>query len=193
MWNEFYSQRINSTYQDYFEKKYAPFLKMIVDEYDKSKSEFIKYSGVLDEGCGIGSIGKYLTKTGVNIPYMGYDIDWDMINLSMQNVKGRSFYQDNILNPSVIIHYNYIRVTHGVLEHFTDEEIHKIFTRYSEGGLTSIHYVPLDKYKVPSFGDERLLIPEKWLLLAKPFGDLEATIFNDGFDLCFKIKPFKNK
>jgi hypothetical protein len=61
-----------------------------------------------------------------------------------------------------------IVVTHGVLEHFTDKNIHKILKRYSDAGQKSVHYVPLDGYKTPSFGDERLLPYQYWIEQFKP-------------------------
>ena len=54
----------------------------------------------------------------------------------------------------------------------------------SERYPNSIHYVPLDKYEVPSYGDERLLPYEFWLDMLKP---KEWALFNDGHDLTFRI------
>lgn len=184
MWNEFYAQRVNSTYQKYFEKKYAPFLEAIKKEQKH----------VLDEGCGIGSIGKYIRSIDDVVPriYKGYDVDLNMLYLAEENTTlnmPHDLWQDDILNPDRKINLTYLRVTHGVLEHFTDDEICKIFQRYKDSGVTSIHYVPLDKYKVPSIGDERLLIWRHWIMLAERYGDVQFELFNEDFDLYFKIKP----
>ena len=60
-------------------------------------------------------------------------------------------------------------VTHGVLEHFSDDDIMKIISTYdNDNVLFQAHYVPTDRYKSPSFGDERLLAPEAWNALIKP-------------------------
>ena len=48
----------------------------------------------------------------------------------------------------------------------------------------SIHYVPLDKYEKPSFGDERLLPYKYWLDLVTPKCWM---LFNDDHDLMFII------
>ncbi len=174
MWTKFYEKRVNSSYQEYFAVRYNQFLDQII----KFEPDYI-----IEEGCGIGSISRYLHRTQ-GIVCSGFDIDPDMIGLSIENTRIRDFYVDDIHNP--IRNKFYLRadlhVTHGVLEHFTDDEILSIFERYERDKKKSIHYVPLDKYRVPSFGDERLLPYEHWLDLVNPEG---YEVFNDGYDLLF--------
>ena len=169
-WYEFYRTRVNSDYQTYFEKRYKPFLDFIIS---------FNPAVVIDAGCGIGSLSKFLISKRIDC--LGFDIDSKMVDLARQNVKKGAFYQCDILHPNeqMIMWNNDLVVTHGVLEHFTDVEIRDILKLWPN----SIHYVPLDKYHEPSFGDERLLPKRHWLGLVDP--EYSFT-FNNEHDLCFK-------
>ena len=51
-WYTFYEKRVNSTYQEYFEKRYNPVLDLIsilLPEHNNN---------IVEIGCGIGSISK---------------------------------------------------------------------------------------------------------------------------------------
>lgn len=170
-WTGFYTDRVNSSYQNYFEDRYAPFI-------DAIKS--IDAMSIREEGAGIGSVSKALNKTKSPKQFIfGYDLELQMVNLCRKNNPGHMFYMDDILMPSSMIAAD-LAVTHGVLEHFSDNQILKIFRRYHREKTRSVHYVPLDKYQVPSFGDERLLPYEHWLDLVNP---KDYVLFNDGHDL----------
>jgi hypothetical protein len=128
----------------------------------------------MELGCGIGSISKAVAKHGKSS--YGFDISSDMVELANRNVGDNRFYIENIFTaelPSDIL-----KVSHGVLEHFTDEQILSVTKRCNN----SIHYVPLDKYKTPSFGDERLLPYQYWLDLVQPKA---YFLFNKDHDLAF--------
>ena len=99
-----------------------------------------------------------------------------MADLSNQNTQTQNFRQGDIFQESW--EHSTLKVTHGVLEHFSDSQIQNICERCGN----SIHYVPLDKYKTPSFGDERLLPYEYWLELTTP---VSWMLFNDDHDLMF--------
>lgn len=166
-WNGFYKQRINSTYQEYFEARYKLFLEFIKMQNNNTIKEL---------GCGIGSVSKALMKEGFNCS--GFDICEKMVWLSNENTNTTNFYKGDIFDAKVPV--DVLGVSHGVLEHFSDEQIQLICSQ----NKNSIHYVPLDKYKTPSFGDERLLPYQHWIDLVNP---REFILFNDGFDFCFKI------
>lgn len=165
-WKDFYKNRVNSSYQNYFDKRYELFIKMIIT---LSNSNMI-----MELGCGIGSISKAVQKYG-QLSY-GFDISYDMVELANENLNDNRFYVDNIFETE--FPNNVLKVSHGVLEHFSDEQIISITERCQK----SIHYVPLDKYINPSFGDERLLPYEHWLDLVKPKA---YQLFNDNHDLMF--------
>tara|TARA_R110000772_G_scaffold50518_2_gene116105 strand:+ start:4773 stop:5285 length:513 start_codon:yes stop_codon:yes gene_type:complete len=166
-WSNHYEGRINTTYQDYFEKRYKPFLNAIIRRADTNI--------VIDAGCGIGSVSKFLNKKGVIT--MGYDICPDMVDLAHENVTNGLFLKGDITRSAS----TRLTVTHGVLEHFEDKVIKDILKSHPN----SVHYVPLKGYKDQSFGDERLLPVEYWL---DTFNIDEYGIFNKGLDMWFTIK-----
>lgn len=173
-WKAFYEARINSEYQTYFNERY----KVMIDLIKDFKPGFIK-----EEGIGIGSISKALKDT--EIVCFGFDNSWDMLGLCQRNNPKIMVYEDCILNPKITFDrdesINQLIVTHGVLEHFSDKQIEDISYRqrlYRPQNI--VHYVPLDKYQTPSFGDERLLPYEHWLKLVKP---KDYILFNDEHDL----------
>lgn len=173
-WKGFYEARINSGYQDYFNQRYAPMINII----KHMKPGFVK-----EEGIGIGSISKSLKDT--DIICFGFDNSFDMLALCQKNNPKIQVYDDCILDPKVKFDrdecLNQVIVTHGVLEHFSDEQIKEISYRQRLcKPLGIVHYVPLDKYKEPSFGDERLLPYQHWLNLIKP---KDYVLFNDDHDL----------
>lgn len=179
-WAEFYLNRVNSTYQEYFESRYRPLLGMIID--------LVGRGTVREEGIGIGSISKALGRRGITC--YGFDICPKMVELAKHNNRLNSHlydvYQDDILNPSrpESVCFADVIVTHGVLEHFNDFEIRSLMDRYRETSV-SVHYVPLIGYEKPSFGDERLLSYEYWMDLVKPN---ISFLFNDDRDLLFVTK-----
>lgn len=55
-WHTFYEKRVNSSYQEYFEKRYNPVLDLIsilLPEHNNN---------IIEIGCGIGSISKTFLK-----------------------------------------------------------------------------------------------------------------------------------
>lgn len=172
-WEDFYASRINSSYQSYFERRYREMLSYIVRMIPTAYT-------IREEGIGIGSMAKALMPLGFR-RYHGFDNNYTMLQLAKQNwnsLEGR-IYHDDILAPQQTVYADVV-ITHGVLEHFEDEEIKSIVSRYKQTTLGSLHYVPLDKYLEPSFGDERLMSKEKWIELTVP---KFAKTFNDGHDL----------
>lgn len=172
-WHEFYKNRINSTYQNYFEYRYHPFLNAVLHKCNGGT--------IIDAGCGIGSVSKYLRKYRRDT--LGFDMCPDMVKLSKENVPDGRFIQGDLLTGPVTTN---LTVTHGVLEHFTDEQIQGVLERYPN----SIHYVPLQGYPEQSFGDERLLPMEYWV---ERFNLKEYDTFNNGLDLYFLIDKHKLK
>ncbi len=152
-WSNFYGSRINSTYQNYFEKKYGELLEIVSNK-----------TSVREEGVGIGSISKYLIKKGINTT--GFDLCPDMLRLCQLNNPELSLRCGDIFQ-SCSEKVDTV-VTHGVLEHFNDLQITAILQRYKNDGQKSVHYVPLNGYKIPSFGDERLLPYQHWVDTFKP-------------------------
>ena len=169
-WSSFYVDRVNNMrYLDMFKDKYKALL-LFIDRCIADNPNLI----VKEEGCGIGNVSKAHFIYGKNKPkeYILSDIDNSMLKLAHKNTLSIhspvSFINESILDPKDYVP-NTLVITHGVLEHFCDEDIEKILKIQSHPNVVhSGHYVPLDGYKTPSFGDERLLSFEFWVSFARP-------------------------
>ena len=165
-WREFYLSRVNSErYKKYFKDRYKVFLDIILSQ-DANE--------IFEAGCGLGTVSLILKEKGIK--FSGIDLCKDMAEMANINTNSNNFFQGDIFQNST----ETLTVTHGVLEHFEDECIINFLKLYPN----SIHYVPLDKYVTPSFGDERLLPYKYWIDLINP---TQWELFNDDHDLVFKI------
>ena len=180
-WVTFYEGRVfNSDYLNYAEKRYLPFINKI--------RELIKPGDrVVEVGCGIATITKILSEFDVFTGYRCFDINPDMVELAVKNLEPKNYpvevgdCRQPIMCLPDVIH------SHGLLEHFSDDEIRIILKQFAESGArASVHYVPGCRYEKPSFGDERLLPLETWL----SFEPNEALTFNDGHDYILVWKNY---
>jgi SAM-dependent methyltransferase len=191
-WAQFYQDRINDRYLSHIERRYGTFIELL----RASISNEHKY--IVEFGSGPGNITKLLDKTHKNKEFILLDNNKEILNLAKENLQRcnnlikyieydirNEYIEDDIKNNFKItpdlIH------SHGVLEHFSNEEIKMIIDNQKCFNVPIIHYVPSWKYRTPSFGDERLLTAENWKNICNPDKIIE---FNDGYDyaLCWNLK-----
>lgn len=182
-WNAHYESRIGESYPLYCRKQYKPFLNAIRAIMFNQISEGLPRKLVVrEEGCGIATITKILAQDAFDsVEFRAFDYDTAQVNNSIKNLEDlenvKSVYQGDHFEDqgfADIIH------AHGVLEHFSDEEIAKVLERQKREARVVIHYVPLEGWgKVGSYGDERLLSLDHWVETHKP---ARAFTFNDGKD-----------
>lgn len=176
-WFEFYVERLGSAeYERYFKNRYSLFLELI--------KSLALCGTIKEEGVGLGSITKALgLEPGRTY---GSDICDSMLSLCRINNPGMELVREDIIFRTKFFKEDTIAVvTHGVLEHFKDCDIHRILNGYQSKVQFSLHYVPTDQYAEPSFGDERLLSPHYWASTFNPFW-FETD--NDGKDLYLIFK-----
>lgn len=169
-WSEFYEDRCNASYLQHVMDRYKPFLDEIL---------FHDPRLILEEGCGVGTVSKALMTISPEIQPIISDICPDQIALAYANT-GLVPIQTCIVDGGNAPRDADMVIGHGVLEHFPDREIETILNRQWNIAPRVIHYVPINKYLTPSFGDERLLPVEYWL----GFQPTRHFTFNDGHDLC---------
>lgn len=172
-WYEFYNQKCNVKYYNYVHDKYNPFISKIIEEmHPRAK--------IAEFGCGMGNITKALMYVNQHANYTLIDNSNEMLDLAEQNLDTLNLNIEcwDILTPYPerfdLIH------SHGVLEHFSDDEIKQIIENQLSICNKLIHYVPSSKYNYQSYGDERLLSKSYWRKNFKPTNIIE---FNDGYDL----------
>lgn len=166
-WSDFYKNRVGDGYSTYCKKRYKLFINAILEN---------SRDNIREEGCGIATISKIIMQN-IKINISMFDIDSEQVELSKENTCSNLPYVGDIFekhgNTDVIF-------SHGVLEHFSDNNIKKIIARQKQEARLLIHYVPTDLYVTPSFGDERLMSVETWI---KQFNPIDHFTFNDGKDL----------
>lgn len=184
-WPQYYSSRVNNPESlARYRAKYLPFFEMIAREKAATMAEF---------GCGIASCTKILLPMTQGRHFL-VDNDWEMLRLAMDNLgiesPGRArergiagLYLHDIkkswpghwfIQMFGLIH------SHGVLEHFSNDEIRRIVWHQRTRSPVVMACVPTDKYEKASFGDERLMPPEEWQRII-PATDMQ--LMNDGHDL----------
>lgn len=195
-WNDYYKDRVrNRDYIEAFGNKYRRFIEEIILNI-KRLSNLTQTPIILkEEGCGIGTISlvvsdmedklvnsfglKRLADTEEISKVILSDINTSMLELCYKNTnpifsgsylgKVPFFYSKENICETKFFESQTIVITHGVLEHFSDENIVKIISTYNNDNvLFQAHYVPTDKYEKKSFGDERLLSVESWISLVAP-------------------------
>lgn len=170
-WSEFYKDRAgNESYRAYFEKKYNPYLAHIV--YGLSHGLTVR-----EAGCGTGLVTEIIScKSDWFVTWAAFDNDPEMLEMAWP-------LWDVIVEIGDMwsgrCHVD-IEHSHGVLEHYQDDQIHALLHIQKQYAYKVIHYVPTDGYDEPSFGDERLLPIEYWVDTFKPDYHFD---FNQGKDL----------
>ena len=169
LWSSFYVERVNNiNYINMFGNKYKKLIDFIDACLDTNPNLIIK-----EEGCGIGNVSKshYLFGKNKAKQYLLTDIDDKMLMLASKNLEGIPnviLINENILDKCVY-EKEVIVITHGVLEHFYDEDLLKIMSKYNNKNVKFHgHYVPLNGYSCPSFGDEILLSATDWIYKLNP-------------------------
>ena len=178
-WYKFYRNRQNMIYKKHIETRYEDFINAIINAMpDKGR----KPIHIHEAGCGAANVSlalfKKLKAQGINFHISMSDKCPDMLELAHENLPDGykaliDITKDNL--PSADVSFS-----HGVLEHFDNEQITKIVSNQLKSSKVVLHYVPSAKYKKPSFGDERLLSVQEWQEICNPTSIVE---FNDGYDL----------
>ncbi|UKH48767.1 hypothetical protein QNH07_gp02 [Aeromonas phage BUCT696] len=176
-WAEMYRSRIGSSYPAYCRQQYRPFLQAIRDYMDACPIGVIR-----EEGCGIATITKILVQDAdlSRFDFAAFDSNLEQVRNAESNLAGENadvavFYGDifDKFYPVELIH------SHGVLEHFSDEDIQRILDRQLSEAKIVVHYVPLIGWDHQSYGDERLLPIDHWKVIHKP---TYWQTFNNGKD-----------
>lgn len=180
-WPDYYYSRVNSKgYEHYFQHKYSPLITNIMKHIVLLSRQLVDSNApqilIMEEGCGIGSVTKQLlNRVSVGCPlekvnFVLMDSNAEMLELAKLNLakfnnnniiyKQKDIFAPVAIDPNDFCHK--IIITHGVLEHFTTIDITRLFKQFYESKAAQFHYVPLDGYTTPSFGDEHLYPITYW-------------------------------
>jgi SAM-dependent methyltransferase len=189
-WSDVYSQRLNDSYFEYFEKRYHPFLDLIRKSLIGKRHELTHH---VEFGCGMGNTTRAIIRNGNARSYLCLDADPEMLKLAKQNLLGThaQLRRADVQNTGQVLPFKASLIhSHGLLEHFKDEEIRNIVRNgWMMGAEIQIHYVPGELYETPSFGDERLMSAEKWIDILKCTAGKKLRVhkFNDNHDYAIEL------
>lgn len=182
-WSDFYKKRMTQGYVEHVKKQYKPFLDEIINI---AKDLDTPQPVLLEAGCGIGTVTKALVQNGLSAKMCAFDLCRDQVYSTDLNLYGLDV---NVFVGSILNQESYHQVdiihSHGVLEHFSDEDIQRVLDIQKTKCKYLVHYVPLAGWVTGSFGDERLLSLEYWIM---KFAPNSYKLFNDGKDACFVWK-----
>lgn len=180
-WDAHYRSRVGESYPAHCRQAYRPFLETL--RYYIKELGFLNSNVIVsEEGCGIATITKILAQdANHNITtFKCFDYNADQVKNAQANL--RNLPKDIEVVEGNMFHYQgaaSIIHAHGVLEHFSDEEIELVLNRQREEADVVIHYVPLEGWGEGSYGDERLLPLSHWVATFNP---KHYYTFNDGKD-----------
>ena len=200
-WPTFYEDRVGPEYFEYARKRYEPFIENACLLLWQIASNKHFANDCVEYGCGIGTMSLAISMEMHKSPFDFFlsDNNHEMIKLANDNINLiTKKYKFNFINEATCFDFyenecadmtcRDFGFTHGVLEHFTPRHIRKIIRNFD--GITGkgqhtqrgihMHYVPTNKYKTKSFGDEHLWTPDYWVELTNP---TRIELFNDDHDL----------
>lgn len=191
-WYDFYKNRMNERYLKHLTRKYGFLVNSVAET---------GYENYVEIGCGAGNITRLVRELqGSEANYILVDKCPKMLSLSLENnqhyncsfkildVRSKHtngfLYTDGFNDNETLVH------SHGLLEHFSNDDILDIVSTADSISKEQFHYVPSDKYDEPSFGDERLMSPKQWEAILSLQGALKCDIkeFNEGKDLLIHVR-----
>lgn len=161
---------------------------------NRLKKELKTGAKILEVGTGTGAVGALLIKYGFDIT--GIDIDEEMISIAKKSFalfgnSNQVFIMDalNIVDKFGKNSFDCV-ITHGMLEHYSDEDINLHLSNQLKVAPLVVCVVPIktmsEYYRSRGLGDERYLSTKFWKkLLSKNFSI--KNIYGFGF------KETKNK
>ena len=185
-WYDIYKERMNERYSAHIKEKYKPF----IDELNKADGYHY-----VELGCGAGNITKMVRQYHLYKNFTLIDSCPKMLSLAIENnpIMNCNFVcADVTKNINIPLEMDRTVIhSHGLLEHFNDEEICRIVALASNYAKTQIHYVPGAKYEKPSRGDERLMTKQDWhsilVEIDRPL-TWQISEFNSGYDFIIKLE-----
>jgi len=180
--------------EDYYAseiKKYGGTKEYVIAKAKEKKKlinliiKYAKGGRILEAGSGTASNSIFLANRGFEVVCI--DKDKNIIKLSKKISKKfkrkPTFVNKNILNLKPKEEFSVV-FSHGVLEHFADEEIIRLINKELQLGKIVIFSVPSDFFKEREAinGDERFLSRKKWRQIIKQTNGEIIRVFSYFYD-----------
>lgn len=144
---------------------------------------------VLEVGAGTGVLGWPLAQAGIEVTCL--DNDQEVLRMCGINAKVlgadiKYLFGDAFEIPFEESTFN-LAYSEGLLEHYSDEEIHRLLAEQLRVAPIVVVGVPLVGCKDIPFGNERWLSVGEWEEILGDYLALKAFSYNDGTRLCVSI------
>lgn len=144
---------------------------------------------VLEVGAGTGILGWPLAQAGIEVTCLDNDeevlrmcwVNAKVLGADIKYVFGDAFeipFEDNSFN---------LAYSEGLLEHYSDEEIHRLLKEQLRVAPIVVVGVPLAGCKDIPFGNERWLSVSEWEEILGGYVALRAFGYNDETRLCLSL------
>jgi len=135
---------------------------------------------ILEVGTGSGAMGIFFSWLGLEVTSI--DIDPEVINRARRESDRFNGHAKFEVADALHLPYpndSFDLVFHqGLLEHFSDEDIHKILGEQLRVARRVILSVPNQWYPQKDFGDERLMSKSQWDRLLAPFRIVKSYYYS---------------
>ena len=141
---------------------------------------------VLEIGAGTGVLGAPLAQAGIEV----FCLDNEPQLLEMCKVNARTlgvdikYVEGDAFELPYSADYFTVAYSTGLLEHFSDEDIHRIVRESLRVAPVAVHGVPLVGRTKGAFGNERWMDEVEWEALLRPVGLAEVIPYEDGWSFC---------
>lgn len=170
-WSKYYQAEI--TPDLYIRNIYGQreFLNSIIDSGAKK---------ALEVGAGTGTMSVFLSNMGIEITTI--DNDPKILEIAKQvkaKFGGRNYFQEADAFNLPFTDNSFDLIFHqGLLEHFSDEDIHKLLQEHLRVAKMVIFSVPNNYYPRKDIGDERLLGKIKWEKILQPYKIINSSNYS---------------
>ena len=143
------------------------------------------HAQLLDVGCATGLCTVYMCELGYSSE--GIDLDPGLVAAArkLAGDLGRvvAFREGDAFRLSDIYPVNTFRACYsgGFLEHFSDKDIQHLVAEQFKVAEYVFLWVPTPKYGRQSFGDERLMAPERWMEMLEGYKLFASETMHNGF------------
>jgi len=136
----------------------------------------------LEVGSGTGVLGCSFAEAGIEV--ISIDNDKEVLRMADINCKmlGATidFREGDAFNLDFPDDYFDVAWSHGLVEHFSDEDIHRMLREQLRVAKVVVVGVPLKGYNGPNYGNERWMSELEWLWILKAYNIAKSETYMEG-------------
>ena len=137
---------------------------------------------VLEVGSGTGVLGCSFAEAGIEV--ISIDNDKEVLRLADINCKVMGaeidFREGDAFKLDFPDDYFAVAWSHGLVEHFPDEDIHQMLREQLRVAKVVVVGVPLKGYNGPNYGNERWMSELEWLWILKAYNIAKSETYMEG-------------